>query len=80
MTKSSQSLEDYYRYEQKYRILLEDLNKQIIDSPVAIAEKNIYNMSLSYLKITEEAMLQRKQEMYRSIMKHIRKGRNCMRD
>ena len=56
MTKSSQSLEDYYRYEQKYRILLEDLNKQIIDSPVAIAEKNIYNMSLSYLKITEEAV------------------------
>lgn len=54
--KDSKSLTDYYRAEQEYRKLLEDLNTKITENPIQILEKNIRNMSESYLRITDEAV------------------------
>jgi sensor histidine kinase YesM len=52
-TKSSQALEDYYRYEQDYRELLEELNNRNVDNEIKMLEKNIRNMSESYLVQTD---------------------------
>ncbi len=52
-TKSSQALENYYRYEQDYRELLGGLNSRNIDSEIKILEKNIGSMSESYLEQTD---------------------------
>ncbi len=54
--KDSDSLMDYYRSEQEYRKLLEDLNTEITDNPIQILEKNIRGMSGKYLQITDEAV------------------------
>ncbi|MDO5423146.1 MAG: histidine kinase [Eubacteriales bacterium] len=56
-TKSSQALENYYRYEQDYRELLSDLNNRNLDSEIKMLEKNIRNMSESYLEQTSYAIL-----------------------
>lgn len=55
-TKSSEALEDYYRYEQNYRLLLRGLQTAPIDHPVCLYEKNIYYMSQSYLDVAEETV------------------------
>ena len=44
-TKSSDSLENYYRYVQQYNDMLEQLNGTIVDNEMKILEKNIKNMS-----------------------------------
>lgn len=49
-TKSSAALEDYYRYEQDYRELIERLNNENVDSQIKMLEKNIRNMSETYLE------------------------------
>nr|WP_314463487.1 histidine kinase [uncultured Clostridium sp.] len=54
--KDSESLTDYYRAEQDYRKLLEGLNVVVTDNPVQILEKNIRNMSDSYLAVTDETV------------------------
>ena len=56
-TKSSTALEDYYRYEQEYRDLIQQLNNQNVDSDTKMLEKNIRNMSETYLAKTEETQL-----------------------
>ena len=43
-TKSSNSLEDYYRNVQEYRDMMEQLNDSIVDSKSRILEKNIRNI------------------------------------
>lgn len=55
-TKSSSSLEDYYRYSQDYQELLKELNTGISSDPPMLAEKNIYNLSQTYLELTDEAV------------------------
>ncbi|MEY8354058.1 histidine kinase [Lachnospiraceae bacterium 54-53] len=54
--KDSESLTDYYRAEQDYRKLLEGLNVAVTDNQIQILEKNIRNMSDSYLTITDETV------------------------
>lgn len=54
--KDSESLTDYYRAEQDYRKLLEGLNVVVTDNQIQILEKNIRNMSDSYLVITDETV------------------------
>ena len=54
--KSTDSLNNYYYYEQQYRNLLSDLNHQVTDSTAGSMEKNIYNISQSYLAIADEAI------------------------
>lgn len=55
--KTSDSLESYYRSEEKYRNLLEQLNEQVMDNPVKLLEKNIRKMSETYLDYTAETVL-----------------------
>lgn len=55
-TKSSESLEHYYMYEQEYRDMLNDLNNKTVNNPIKLAEKNIYNISLTWLEKTNEAV------------------------
>ncbi len=54
--KDSESLTNYYRSEQDYRKLLEGLNVSVTDNKIQILEKNIRNMSDSYLAITDETV------------------------
>jgi len=54
--KDSESLTDYYRSEQDYRKLLDGLNVLVTDNPVQLLEKNIRNMSDSYLAVTDETV------------------------
>lgn len=51
-TKSSDAMESYYRNEDKYMRLIDKLNSDIVNDESKIIEKNIKNMSLNYLEIT----------------------------
>lgn len=55
-TKSTDSLNQYYYYEQEYRNLLSSLNTRTLDSDVDSMEKNIYNISQSYLEAASQAI------------------------
>ncbi|MBR5510500.1 MAG: histidine kinase [Lachnospiraceae bacterium] len=55
-TKSSDSVEAYYRSEQDYRLLMDKLNVRITDHGMMLMEKNIYNLSVGYLKLTAEVI------------------------
>ncbi len=55
-TKGSKALENYYRYEQEYRQLLDGFNDRNVDSEVKMLEKNIRRMSESYLTQTNETV------------------------
>lgn len=55
-TKSSDSLEDYYRNVQTLRDMLLQLNDSVVDNEMKILEKNIRNMSESYLELADETI------------------------
>lgn len=54
--KSSSSLENYYRSEQIYRDKLEQLNNRITDNEMLLLEKNIREMSETYLIVSGQAV------------------------
>lgn len=56
IVKSSDALENYYRSEQTYRELLENLNTVATDNEMKLLEKNIKNMSDTYLYTTNTAV------------------------
>lgn len=55
-TKSSDAIEQYYRSEQNYSHLLDDLNVITTNSDMKLMEKGIKNMSDTYLTITNETV------------------------
>jgi two-component system sensor histidine kinase YesM len=55
-TKTSISMEDYYRYEQDYRNLIYDLNGNVTNNTMDVMERNIKRMSENYLHITDQAI------------------------
>ena len=55
-TKSSDSMEDYYRSEQKLKQSLSKFNQKPAEQSDLLMEKNIYYMSESYLEITNETI------------------------
>ncbi|MEF9998090.1 MAG: histidine kinase [Lachnospiraceae bacterium] len=55
-TKSSETLEAYYVFEQDYYNLINNLNTKTMNSPTILMEKNIYNMSNSYLEQAGKAV------------------------
>ena len=55
-TKSSDSLENYYRSEETYRSMVDELNGKIIDNDVILMQKNIKNMSETYLTIIADSV------------------------
>ncbi len=71
-TKSSAALEDYYRFEQAYREMAQHLNDRNVDSEGKMLEKNIRNMSESYLALTGQtvqAKRGRNVERYKALYK-----------
>jgi two-component system sensor histidine kinase YesM len=56
ITESSESLENYYRSEQNYRNLINELNDEIIDNDMILMQKNIKNMSETYLTVVDKAV------------------------
>ncbi len=55
-TKSSDAIEQYYRSEQNYANLLNDLDVTTTNSDMKLMEKGIKNMSDTYLAITNETV------------------------
>ncbi len=62
-TKNSDAIENYYRSEQKYRVLLERLNIRTTDASTGLKEKNIRNLSDSYLEYTDETVQSKRGRM-----------------
>ncbi len=59
-TKSSASLENFYRYEQELRTQTDDLNNRNVGNELLMLEKNIRNMTQSYLSVAEDAIQARR--------------------
>jgi len=55
-TKSSDALENYYRSGQNYRNLIDELKDDITDNYMLIMQKNIKNMSATYLNLLDQAV------------------------
>lgn len=55
-SKSTDSLNEYYYYEQEYRNLMSWLNTETLDNSSGSMEKNIYNISESYLDVADQAI------------------------
>lgn len=55
-TKSSDQLEEFYSYEQEFGDMLDELNQETVSDPNQLMEKNIYNMSITYLEKAESAI------------------------
>ncbi len=51
-TKTSDAIEEYYRNEEKFAGLIEELENKTTDNGLKLMEKNIRNMSESYLELT----------------------------
>lgn len=55
-TKSSDSLDSYYRASQSYTEYLDNLNTEVSGDEMLLAEKNIYYLSVNYLDIVEKTI------------------------
>ncbi len=55
-TRTSDSIENYYRYEQDYANLISNTSDEKTNSPMNIMARNIKEMSEEYLKITNQAI------------------------
>ncbi len=55
-TKTTDSLENYYRSEQNYRDLIDDLKADAADNDMLIMQKNIKNMSMTYLDLVGQTV------------------------
>ena len=69
-TKGTDTLDEYYRAKQTYEDLLKGLEKEITDNQLKMMERDIYNMSFNYLKVTDgtiEAKRGRNVERYKEM-------------
>ena len=55
-TKSSDSLENYYRSEQKYLNMIDSLKGDITDNEMILMQKNIKSMSKTYLEVIDSTV------------------------
>ncbi|HIT90400.1 MAG TPA: histidine kinase [Candidatus Merdenecus merdavium] len=55
-TKSSYSLEEFYKYEGEYKNLIQNLSDQTTDNYAGLMEKNIKNISEEYIIVANEAV------------------------
>jgi len=54
--KNTDSMEDYYRHVQRYQEMIGNLNNEVVDEEFFMMEKNIYNISASYLESADKAI------------------------
>ncbi len=73
-TKSSESLENYYRCEENYRSLINGLNGMTYDNDVILMQKNIKNMSETYLDIMAESVDAKRGRNIEKYMVNYEKG------
>lgn len=59
-TKSATALVNYYKSEQDYRNLLNNLNTKVTNDEMLVLEKNIKNMSDTYLTLTDETVKEKR--------------------
>lgn len=59
-TKSSDALEEYYRNRQTFSEYVEKLNNSATDNHIKLMEKNIKNMSLEYLELTNDTVMSKR--------------------
>lgn len=72
-TRSSEALENYYIYEVEFRRQLARLNDQTLNDTPLLLEKNISNISVAYLEVTNaaiEAKRARNITLYRELHEH----------
>ena len=55
-SRTSDTLEQYYTYEQDYYNQIAELNGENLDSQFMVMERNIYNLSTQYLTMTNQAV------------------------
>lgn len=55
-TKSTDAMQDYYKYEDAYLGMVRKLNNEIVNQELLIMEKNIRGLSLEYLEITNRVI------------------------
>lgn len=55
-TRSSDAMEDYYRNEQDYATLIQNLKRRVYGSEQALMERNIYYISEQYLDMTGQTI------------------------
>ncbi|SNU07901.1 HAMP domain-containing protein [Lachnospiraceae bacterium] len=55
-TKNTDSLDEYYRAEQQYSTLIEELDGKITDNHMLLMERSIYYMSEKYIRLTKETI------------------------
>lgn len=55
-TKSSDSLEAYFRAEQDYSALIQELENEVSSNQLLLMEKNIRNMSIDYMDYTNQTV------------------------
>lgn len=55
-TKTSDSMEEYYRSEQSYRSMTEELNDSVSSDELKLMERNIRRLSADYLELTNQAV------------------------
>lgn len=55
-TRTSDAMEDYYRNEQDYSKLIDDLNEHVYGNDLKMMEKNIKSMSEEYLALTNQTI------------------------
>lgn len=77
-TNSSQALENYYRYEQNYRNLLEDLNDRNLDNEAKMLEKTSEGCQKLIWIRQMKRYRQSEAEMLRSTRPPMRMNINCM--
>ena len=51
--KNTDSMENYYRHVQEYEHILTDLNSETVGDDYFLMEKNILNLSYSYISLTD---------------------------
>lgn len=55
-TKTTDAVEDYYKKEQEYALLIQELNKTVTNNPQDLMERNIAYMSEEYLELTSKTI------------------------
>lgn len=62
-TKNSDAIEDYYGSQKRYREKLDELSTDVTSNEMGLMEKNIRNLSESYLEQTEETVQNKRGRM-----------------
>ena len=52
----SDAMQEYYRAEQDYSMMIEKLNKKVTNNNLKLMERNIYNLSMNYVDMTNQTI------------------------